>query len=584
MKHMFRNCVLAALLLLAAVITMTPSVAMAATPTILNVDGSSILTAPNNTITCGEGTAEYDQASNTLTLTNITIEGTPSGSASIYTNGSLTIQLVGTNSISSEWHGIYGDNDDVEITIGGSGTLAIQAGNDCVRAGYIVIGIDGEASAPTLSLTGEGSLSDSGIYATKTLTIQNGATVDATGKKMGYALCGEGGVSIIDSEVHATADSPQLFNAIATWGDLVISGSTVTAQANSTAAIYSAQATSISDSVVTAQSTGYYTVYSVGGCTLNGTWLDNVDSESLLNNETTTDSVVIDYNSGTVIGNPVIKRDVELREDAELTIPEGTSLTIADGAVFNNNGTVVLGGSFVNDNAKVLCADGSHVGGTASCTSRATCSLCGEEYGDLDAHQLTKTEAKAATCTKPGNTEYWTCGVCDKAFSDSAGEHEITLDDAVVPATGHSWGEDGRCTVCGAIDPDFAPKIIAGANVTWQKGSDKGLTFTSNAAYGDFQKVQVDGRDVDASNYTVEEGSTIVTLKASYLETLSVGKHTLGIVSQTGTAETEFTIAAAAQETLASTGDASTPLATPLLVLASALVGAGALVLRRSRS
>ena len=94
----------------------------------------------------------------------------------------------------------------------------------------------------------------------------------------------------------------------------------------------------------------------------------------------------------------------------------------------------------------------------------------------------------------------------------------------------------------------------------------------------------MDGKDVDAANCTVEEGSTVVTLKASYLETLSVGKHALGIVSQTGTAETEFTIAAAAQETLASTGDASTPLATPLLVLASALVGAGALVLRRSRS
>ena len=48
------------------------------------------------------------------------------------------------------------------------------------------------------------------------------------------------------------------------------------------------------------------------------------------------------------------------------------------------------------------------------------------------------------------------------------------------------------------------------------------------------------------SNYTVKEGSTIVTLKAEYLETLSVGKHTLSIVSDTGTATTEFTIKAAA--------------------------------------
>ena len=37
-------------------------------------------------------------------------------------------------------------------------------------------------------------------------------------------------------------------------------------------------------------------------------------------------------------------------------------------------------------------------------------------------------------------------------------------------------------------------------------------------------------------------------LKASYLETLSVGKHTLAIVSETGTAATEFTVKAAASD------------------------------------
>ena len=90
-----------------------------------------------------------------------------------------------------------------------------------------------------------------------------------------------------------------------------------------------------------------------------------------------------------------------------------------------------------------------------------------------------------------------------------------------------------------------APIIIKGANGTWQKGEKDGLSFTSNAAFADFQKVQVDGKDLDASNYTVKEGSTIVTLKASYLDTLSAGRHTLSIVSSPGTASTEFTIMAA---------------------------------------
>ncbi|MBE5035243.1 GLUG motif-containing protein [Gallibacter intestinalis] len=159
-------------------------------------------------------------------------------------------------------------------------------------------------------------------------------------------------------------------------------------------------------------------------------------------------------------------------------------------------------------------------------------------------HELKKTDAKEPTCTEDGNKEYWTCDTCDKYFSDENAETEIQLADTVIEATGHSY-DNGKCTVCGEIDPDFKAVIIEGANGTWQKGTKDGLSFTSNATFADFQKVQVDGKDLDASNYTVKEGSTIVTLKAEYLETLSVGKHTLAIVSETGTAETEFTIKAA---------------------------------------
>lgn len=96
-----------------------------------------------------------------------------------------------------------------------------------------------------------------------------------------------------------------------------------------------------------------------------------------------------------------------------------------------------------------------------------------------------------------------------------------------------------------AQEPVQPPIIIAGANGSWQKSGTDGLSFTSNAAFADFIKVQVDGKDLDASNYTVKEGSTIVTLNAAYLNTLSVGKHTLSIVSANGTATTEFTITAA---------------------------------------
>ncbi len=215
-------------------------------------------------------------------------------------------------------------------------------------------------------------------------------------------------------------------------------------------------------------------------------------------------------------------------------------------------------------------------------------------------HTLTKTEATSATCTEPGNVEYWTCDACGKHFKDENGTNEITAEDTMLKAIGHSY-ENGRCTVCSEVDPAFKAMIIEGANGKWQKGSEDGLSFTSNAAFADFQKVQVDGNDVDSSNYTVKEGSTVVTLNASYLETLSAGKHTLAIVSDTGTAETEFTVVAAEKqvvddesandkaasdgdkESLAKTGDDSMLPITVLSILAVASIATGVFALRRSR-
>ena len=110
-----------------------------------------------------------------------------------------------------------------------------------------------------------------------------------------------------------------------------------------------------------------------------------------------------------------------------------------------------------------------------------------------------------------------------------------------------------------AQEPVQPPVIIAGANGSWQKSGTDGLSFTSNAAFADFIKVQVDGKDLDASNYTVKEGSTIVTLNAAYLNTLSVGKHTLSIVSANGTATTEFTITAVQGGDDSQTGGGTTP-------------------------
>lgn len=70
-------------------------------------------------------------------------------------------------------------------------------------------------------------------------------------------------------------------------------------------------------------------------------------------------------------------------------------------------------------------------------------------------HELEKVAAKAPTCTEAGNKEYWVCKVCGKYF-DTDGKTEITRESTVIPAAGHKY-ENGKCTVCGAADPNFRP-------------------------------------------------------------------------------------------------------------------------------
>lgn len=70
-------------------------------------------------------------------------------------------------------------------------------------------------------------------------------------------------------------------------------------------------------------------------------------------------------------------------------------------------------------------------------------------------HDLEKVAAKAPTCTEAGNKEYWVCKVCGKYF-DTDGKTEITRESTVIPAAGHKY-ENGKCTACGAADPNFRP-------------------------------------------------------------------------------------------------------------------------------
>lgn len=104
---------------------------------------------------------------------------------------------------------------------------------------------------------------------------------------------------------------------------------------------------------------------------------------------------------------------------------------------------------------------GSH-DGTATCTDRATCSICGAAYGTKDPnhHDLTHHDGTAATCTQLGSLEYWQCSDCHKLFADAADAQPIT--DTVIPATHHAnarrtAGDPATCTQDGSAAYWYCP-------------------------------------------------------------------------------------------------------------------------------
>ena len=99
-------------------------------------------------------------------------------------------------------------------------------------------------------------------------------------------------------------------------------------------------------------------------------------------------------------------------------------------------------------------------------------------------------------------------------------------------------------TAAGASDY----KMIEGANGTWTQNSNGTLVFRANGDFSKFTGVKVDGTLIDAKNYTAVSGSTVITLKADYLKTLSVGTHKLTVVYTDGECSTNFVAKQATSE------------------------------------
>ena len=229
--------------------------------------------------------------------------------------------------------------------------------------------------------------------------------------------------------------------------------------------------------------------------------------------------------------------------------------------------------------------------GTAHLKSAATCTEDAVYYKSCERCAENGTETFTAAGTALGHdfagqpylhdeTGHWQTCKRDGCNATSTAEKHISDEGKITkePTAAAEGEKTFTCTVCGLVlrtEPvaKLAPTIVEGANGKHQTGGNTDLTFRSDASFEDFLSVSVDGKVLDKNQYTLREGSILVTLKADYLSTLSVGQHTLGVNSASGTAETVFTVTAA--PAVVPTGDT---IGLTLWVSLAALCGLGTLV------
>ena len=129
-------------------------------------------------------------------------------------------------------------------------------------------------------------------------------------------------------------------------------------------------------------------------------------------------------------------------------------------------------------------------------------------------------------------------------------------------------------------------KIIDGTKSTWNGSTTEGLTIRGDGDFAKFAGVRVDGNWIPSAHYEAKAGSTIVTLKPSYLASLAEGEHTVDIMWIDDSASTTFTVAATQSEldSVPKTGEGVMGwMPEILLLVAAGLVTFGGLLRRRSK-
>lgn len=114
--------------------------------------------------------------------------------------------------------------------------------------------------------------------------------------------------------------------------------------------------------------------------------------------------------------------------------------------------------------------------------------------------------------------------------------------DALSAGEKNMAGEHTKAILDTMLKTLTAYDITSGDGSTWKENNkDNGLTFKVNGYHKKFAGIVINGTVVDKKYYEIEAGSTIITLKAEYLQTLPAGNYTLLVQYTDGSTDGEDT-------------------------------------------
>lgn len=450
----------------------------------------------------GDGTVSYDPDTQTLTLNNAKINyqenRDDNTKGAILFNGGLNVKLVGENVITSVTSGIYAN---------GAGDLVITG--DALTVDAVYYGIGSADASRNVTISGvdldvdvdrRSPFIGVGIQAGGQLLITDGTVAEVTGTGADtHPVIGNGGLSIVDSEVHAwvdaegqyansmilsdhditidnsiveaTADDTYDFGILA-GNDLIPSKGTITIKNNSQVTVSAASGIAlytmagdvvIENSKVVATSSGHNAMHVNGDITISGA--SDVTVSSPYAAFAPDDSITIDPKGGLVdVWEGSSRENASKTSDSPLS--QSVELEITS-KYFHSEPHVHAFTERVENDA--------YLASTATCTEPAAYYLsceCGTKgtdtftVGSALGHAWGEWEVvNAAACTAPG-VEERTCASCGDVESRE------------IAATGHDY-VDGVCTVCGEKDPDYvAPEDPEKSDTTIPATGDASVLFS----------------------------------------------------------------------------------------------------------